>query len=173
MITVLATPWSVSSADEFRLSQKQIESFLNNLPGFWQGEAIETPVGEMDYDMLFHSCDDGAVAAVAKTGASLHHWKFSVQDENLRISFLSTFAGNRLPVRLKPAAPEGATLNFYAPQRKILTLGITNSESQIDIHVFHNAKPHVHIRLVRANHPPEGLTPHHSLINSCRGSPAE
>ncbi len=58
---------SIAAANEFRLPEDRIEAFLELLPGFWQGEAIETPVGSMAYDMLFHSCGDGALAGVAKT----------------------------------------------------------------------------------------------------------
>ena len=164
---------SIAATNEFRLPEDRIEAFLELLPGFWQGEAIETPVGSMAYDMLFHSCGDGTLAGVAKTGASLHYWQFSHRDKNLSIRFLSTFGGNRTPVFLIPDAPDGTILNFFAPQRKILTLGITVSEIQLDIRVFHHNKPHVHIRLTRSYSPPVEHLPHHSYINSCRESATE
>jgi len=173
VFAVLITLPSVSVANEFRLSLDRIESILSLLPGYWVGKAIETPVGPVDYDMAFHTCSDGTVAGVADTGASLHYWQFSHRDENLRIRFLSTFAGNRTPVMLIPGTPEGATLNFYAPEREILTLGITPTMIQIDIRVFHHTKPHVHIRLTRLKNSPGELRPHHALLNSCRGSPTE
>ena len=172
-LAALMTLTSALAAHEFRLSEDRIEAILRSLPGYWHGKAIETPLGPMDYDMLFHSCSDGTIAGVANTGASLHYWQFSHRDGNLRIRFLSTFAGNRTPVLLKPTVPSGASLNFFAPQREILTLGITATENQIDIRVFHWGKPHVQIRLSGSTKPPQEMPPHHSLVNSCRGKPAD
>ena len=173
LFAALTTLTSVCAATEFRLSEERIGAILGILPGYWYGEAIETPVGRMDYDMLFHSCSEGTIAGVANTGASLHYWQFSHRDENLHIRFLSTFAGNRTPVQLIPSLPEGARLNFFAPQQEILTLGITAMQNQIDIRVFHHGKPHVYIRLKDAGNAPQEMHPHHSLHNSCRGSPAD
>jgi hypothetical protein len=155
-------------AGAYPLAQKRIDELLNSLPGYWEGEAIETPVGAMDYDIFFHSCSDGRVAGVAETGASLHYWQFSRQEERLQLRFLSTFAGNRTPVRLLTAGPEGETLKFFAPEKEILTLGITLTPSRIDIHVFHREKPHVHIRLKRTSRPADDNRPHHTGSQSCK-----
>ena len=158
-----------SSATEFRFARNRIGGLLHSLPGYWAGEAIETPVGPRDYDIYFHPCGDGRVAGVAQTGASLHYWQFSKKDGRLRLEFLSTFAGNRSPVTLIPDGPEeGESLKMFAPAKPLLTLGISFSESQIDIHVFHYGKPHVHIRLKRSTQPLDDNPPHHRRSRSCR-----
>ena len=148
-----------------------MERFLQSLPGFWVGEAIETPVGRLNYDMVFHACSDRLVAGVAKTGASLHYWQFIRDQDNHRIRFLSTFRGNRMPIILLPHSFEGEGLNYYAPDLKMLTLTIDHSPKVIDIRVFHHGKPHVHIQLTRGDDRQSQLSPHYSLANSCRGFP--
>lgn len=149
-----------------------IESYLQDMPGFWEGEAVETPVGPMSYDMFFHTCSDGTIAGVAKTGASLHYWQFIPDGDKSSIRFLSTFRGNRKPVLLLPRASEGAMVKYYAPELDILTLEVTFSKSTINVRVFHYHKPHVHIRLTRVKDRRTEPSQHHTLSNSCRGHPA-
>ncbi|MCG7987302.1 MAG: hypothetical protein JAY64_19960 [Candidatus Thiodiazotropha weberae] len=150
-----------------------MEQLLQSLPGFWMGEAIETPVGRMNYDIVFHTCSDGIIAGVAKTDASLHYWQFIRNQDNHRIRFLSTFIGNRIPIVLLPQPTEGRALSYYAPDLKMLTLAINHSPSIIDIRVFHHGKPHVRIQLTQEDGKQVQLPPHHSLSNSCRGFPIE
>ena len=171
LIVLLAGTSLAAAPNELLYPIKSIERHLQILPGFWKGEAIETPVGPMNYDMVFHTCSDGTIAGVAKTGASLHYWQFKPNQGDLRLRFLSTFRGNRNPVLLLPRVSEGETLKFYAPKLKILTLDITFSKTRIDIRIFHHDKPHVHIRLTQTNDRPTELSPHHTLPNSCRGYP--
>lgn len=147
------------------------ETYLQDLPGFWKGEAIETPVGSMSYDIFFYACSNGIIAGVAKTGASLHYWQFKPGEDNLSLRFLSTFRGNRKPILLLPRSSEGAILKYYAPEQNFLTLEITFSDPIINIQVFHHDKHHVHIRLTRAKNRLNEPSPHHTLSNSCRGYP--
>ena len=161
----------VSTSNEVLHPVDSIERYLQSLPGFWSGEAIETPVGSMNYDMFFHSCSNGTIAGVAKTGASLHYWQFMPDQENFRLRFLSTFGGNRRSTLLLPWASEGEKLKFYAPGLKLLTLEFTFSKRVINIRVFHHDKPHVHIRLARANIKPTELSSHHAFSNSCQELP--
>ncbi|MEH6650523.1 MAG: hypothetical protein V7707_10910 [Motiliproteus sp.] len=160
-----------SSAIAANQSGDSAQHQLQSLEGFWKGEAIETPVGPMNYDMVFHRCSDGTIAGVAKTGASLHYWQFSPDEPPVRLRFLSTFRGNREPVQLLSKKSEGAVLEFYAPELELLTLGITFSTTNGDIRIYHYGNPHVHIWLVRTDNRPAQLAPHHSLSNSCRGYP--
>ncbi|MCU7865110.1 MAG: hypothetical protein KZQ92_14155 [Candidatus Thiodiazotropha sp. (ex Lucinoma borealis)] len=163
----------ISAGSESHLPGDRTEQLLQSLPGFWMGEAIETPVGRMNYDIVFHDCSDRIVAGVAKTGASLHYWQFIRSQENYRIRFLSTFMGNRIPIELLPQPIEGTALNYYAPDMKMLTLAIKHSPTVIDIRVFHHGKSHVHIQLIQGGDRKAELPPHHSLSNSCRGFPIE
>ncbi|MCG8094138.1 MAG: hypothetical protein JAZ17_11025 [Candidatus Thiodiazotropha endolucinida] len=173
LTAVLLGLLSVSAASETHLSGDRMEQLLQSLPGFWMGEAVETPVGRMNYDMVFHTCSDGIVAGVAKTGASLHYWQFIPNQDNHRIRFLSTFRDNRSPTVLLPQPTEGRALSFHAPDLKMLTLTINHSPTVINIRVFHHGKPHVHIQLSQEDGKQTQLAPHHSLSNSCRGSPIE
>ncbi|MES9854974.1 MAG: hypothetical protein ABW170_24515 [Candidatus Thiodiazotropha sp. L084R] len=153
-------------------TQEQFERVLRDLPGHWNGEAVETPVGPMNYDIVFHNCTDGAIAGVAKTGASLHYWRFIPRQDG-QLQFLSTFMGNRTPTLLLLRASNEDRLFFYAPQRKILTLEIRYAEPNIDIQVFHHEKPHVLIKLSKSAIKPAHLAPHYNQANSCKALSAE
>ncbi|MEH6470350.1 MAG: hypothetical protein V7752_03795 [Halopseudomonas sp.] len=169
LIIVLLT--ASSSAIAANESSDSAQHQLQSLPGFWKGEAVETPVGPMNYDMVFHRCREGTIAGVAKTGASLHYWQFKPDEIPVQLRFLSTFRGNRTPVQLLSKRSEGAVLEFYAPELELLTLGITFSTTNVDIRIYHYGNPHVHIRLARTDNRPAELAQHHSLPNSCRGYP--
>lgn len=131
-------------------SEKVINEFLAALPGAWDGQAIETPVGPVDYSISFQEEDDGVVAGVAKLSVSNHHWRFWQEDNELRVRFLSTFRGNQEPTQLVADKVEDNTIYFHAPELVLLTLTMTVVEPNVDIQVFHHQKPHVHIRLTRS-----------------------
>lgn len=172
MLTAVLIGFSSSVAPKEPLQPSvDFEKYMQDLPGYWAGEAIETPVGSMSYDIFFYTCSNGTIAGVAKTGASLHYWQFKLGEDSLPLRFLSTFRGNRKPTLLLPWASEGAILKYYAPEQKILTLEITFSKSIINIRVFHHNKPHVHIRLTRVENRLSEPSLHHTLSNSCRGYP--
>ena len=171
LAAVFMTFLTFTTADERSHSVNDTKLYLRSLLGFWEGEAIETPVGQMNYDILFHSCDDETIAGVAKTRASLHYWQFGFLHAPPRLRFLSTFRGNREPTMLLLRKSENTTLKYYAPDLNLLTLEIEFSNSIVDIRVFHHDKPHVYIRLTRAKSRPAVPASHHSLANSCRGYP--
>ncbi len=125
--------------------------FLEALPGIWDGRAIETPVGPVDYAVQFHVCDQGVVAGVAELRVSDHHWRFRHSDGSLKLTFLSTFGGNREPVELVVDKTAGNTIWFHAPALPLLTLSVALAEPHIDIRVFHHQQPHVAIRLTRSD----------------------
>lgn len=127
------------------------ERFFAALPGSWDGRAIETPVGPMDYAIQFHECETDVTAGVATLSVSDHHWRFWRADHELRLTFLSTFRGNRDPTELVISRIEGDTIWFRAPDLELLTLSVALRDSIIDIHVQHYQQPHVYIRLTRSN----------------------
>lgn len=133
-----------------RDAEKNIEKLMSNLPGSWDGRAIETPVGPLDYDISFHACDKGVVSGMAALDVSNHHWRFWLSDGGLRLTFLSTFGANREPVQLVVSQTAENTIHFHAPQLALLTLSLTMGEAEMDIRVFHHKKPHVYIRLSRS-----------------------
>ena len=125
--------------------------FFEALPGIWEGRAIETPVGPVDYPVRFHVCDQGVVAGVAELKLSDHHWYFHHSGEGLKLTFLSTFRGNQEPVELVANETAGNTIWFHAPALPLLTLSVALAEPHIDIRVFHHQQPHVAIRLTRSD----------------------
>lgn len=137
------------------------------LPGAWDGRAIETPVGPVDYAIGFHRCETGVVAGVAALSVSDHHWQFRQTDDGLRLVFLSTFGGNQTPTRLVVTKAEASTLWFRAPELPLLTLSVTLAEPHLDIRVFHHQQPHVTIRLTRADRRTAGAARDANRVKSC------
>ena len=133
------------------LSASVIDRFFAALAGSWDGRAIETPVGPVDYAITFHGCDEAVVAGVAELSVSDHYWQFRRSGDELRLSFLSTFRENREPTQLLVSGIEGSTIRFHAPELALLTLSVTLAEPNIDIRVYHHLKPHVYIRLTRSD----------------------
>lgn len=160
-------------AESSQPAEEKNGEILQKLPGYWNGEAIITPVGPMDYDIIFHTCSDSTVAGVAKTGASLHYWIFIRDLETLRLRFLSTFNGNRKPIYLVSSSSGDRIIKFLTPSLKFLTLDMEHTDQMVDLRVFHNNQLHVHIRLLKGMHPKAEPLPYHSRKNSCRGTPDE
>ena len=144
---------------------------IAQLPGFWDGQAVETPVGPVNYDIQFHSCRDGSIAGVANTGASLHYWKFWPEERPVRLRFLSTFRDNREPSFLVADRMEESSLHFLAPELELLSLNFSLSGNEAEIQVFHHGEPHVQVRLSKIEGCPVSEQPYHGMQNSCRGSP--
>ena len=144
------------------------QAMLTTLPGSWDGTAIETPVGKLDYAMNFHPCSEGVVAGVADPGAALHYWRFWQFDGELRLTFLTTFRGNQEPTQLVVNKIEASTVWFYAPELALLTVSVTLDEPYVDLRVFHHGKPHVYIRLTRLDKPMTASERAESLARSCK-----
>ncbi len=144
------------------------ERFFAALPGSWDGRAIETPVGPMDYAIQFHECEPDVTAGVATLRVSDHHWRFWRADEELRLTFLSTFRGNRDATELVATRIEGDTIWFRAPDLELLTLSVALRDSIIDIHVQHYEQPHVYIRLTRSSEAVSMDAPNRDREESCR-----
>lgn len=150
------------------LSNQLMDRFFNTLPGAWEGRAIETPVGPVDYAIHFHTCDKNVIAGVAELKVSDHHWRFWRSDDELRLTFLSTFRGNQTPTRLLISKIEDNTIWFHAPELALLTLSVTTVEPHVDIRVYHHHEPHVYIRLTRSDgQMPDGERTQNK-VKSCR-----
>lgn len=150
------------------LSNQLTERLINALPGVWDGRAIETPVGPVEYAIHFHTCDKNVIAGVAELKVSDHHWRFWRSDDELRLTFLSTFRGNQTPTQLLISKIEDNTIWFHAPERALLTLSVTAVEPHVDIRVYHHHEPHVYIRLTRSDgHMPDGERTQNK-VKSCR-----
>jgi hypothetical protein len=141
---------------------------LTALPGNWDGNAIETPVGPLDYAIKFHQCDADVIAGVAELRVSDHHWRFWQSDDELRLTFLSTFRGNQEPTQLIASKSEENTIWFHAPDVTLLTLSVTLTEPNVDIRVFHHHQPHVHIRLTRSDSQTKEVKKADNMAKSCR-----
>lgn len=127
-----------------------VERFFAELPGSWDGQAIETPVGPVDYPIMFHGCEGGVIAGVADLSVSDHYWRFWRSDGDLRLTFMSTFRGNRQPVELVVADVAENMIHFHTPELALLTLSAGLIEPNLEIRVYHHQQPHVYIRLTRS-----------------------
>ena len=151
-----------------RLSDQLAEQLFNTLPGSWNGRAIETPIGPVDYAIHFHSCDNNTSAGVAELNVSDHHWRFWRSDGELRLTFLSTFRGNQTPTQLLISKFEDNTIWFHAPEVALLTLSVTLIEPHIDIRVYHHDNPHVYIRLTRSDTQMTAVERTQNKVKSCK-----
>lgn len=124
------------------------EIFLSALEASWQGRAELTPIGPRPYDITFERSGDRKV--IGSTGnATVHHWAFYQQDNNLTIRFLSTFGGNRDPIYLHAEESDESGVLFRAIQPELLSVRVSVSARLLSIDVFHWDQPHVSIRLTR------------------------
>ena len=150
-VMLLVCPHVNAAEPDSEHAIQQADTLFTSIAGTWDGLAVETPVGSMEYAINFHVCEDNIIAGVAKTRASLHYWRFWKQDKALRLTFMSTFQGNRTPTDLQISKVEGKTIWFHAPTLELLTVSITPIAPHIDIRVFHHHQPHVYIRLTRSH----------------------
>ena len=140
---------SYATASTQAPSDNVADRVIAALTGPWDGRAIETPVGPVDYAITFHDCEIGVVAGVAELNVSDHYWRFWQTDGELRLTFLSTFRGNQEPTQLVVSRTEDNTIWFHAPALSLLTLSVALNEPDVDIRIFHHNEPHVYIRLQR------------------------
>ena len=167
LLSLSSVPAQAADAAESP-SENVIHSLLAALPGSWDGRAIETPVGPVDYAIVFHQCDGELIAGVAELSVSDHYWQFGRSDGKLGLTFLSTFRGNQQPTRLVVSGVEENTIRFHAPGLASLTLALSLAEPHVNLRVFHDHEPHVHIRLTRSG---RQVTEHEhagSRVKSCR-----
>ena len=145
-----------------------IDRLFAALPGVWEGRAVETPVGPVDYAISFHECSGELIAGVAELSVSDHYWQFRRSGGELGLTFLSTFRGNRQPTQLVVSGVDGSTIRFHAPELALLTLAVSLEEPDVNIRVFHDHEPHVHIRLTRSGRPGTGPEQGGGRAKGCR-----
>ena len=123
--------------------------FLAMLEGSWSGQAEVTPVGPRPYDMVLARTASGQVEGAAHPGRSIHTWTFFAHDGSLRLSFLTTFAGNRDPIQFQPARWIDEWAVFRAVQPDHLEVRVRPESSRLAIDVLLRERLHVSIRLER------------------------
>ena len=124
--------------------------FLQALTGSWTGKAERTPIGPRPYDITFAATAAGRVTGSAHPGRAIHHWTFYYADDRLRLEFLSTFAGNREPIRLHAAEHDARGVLFRARDPALLSVRVSPMANRLHLDVFHWDRPHVSIRLRRS-----------------------
>jgi len=124
-------------------------AFLDALVDNWDGRAVRTPHGPLPYDIEFSRSADGAIAGLADPGAALHHWRFLVEDGQLRLRFLTTFGGNTTLIWLNAETVSQTAVMFRAEDPPSLHVRVTNTGEEVNMDVFLHGEPHVNIRLLR------------------------
>lgn len=124
-------------------------AFLNRLVGAWTGKAETTPTGPRPYNMTFKRLADGRVAAAAHPGRAIHRWWFGASQSRLHLTFLTTFQGNRVPQRFRPAVFAGEEAVFNTDRADRLTVRVLLRRDSLSINVYRRDRLHVAIRLLR------------------------
>jgi hypothetical protein len=138
----------VEGQKELRPARHDI--FLSMLAGSWKGRAVITPVGPRPYDIAFVFDDSKRLAGASRPGdVSTHYWTFFVEDNVLKLSFLSTFAGNRQPIYLKANAEEAGTWFFNTDDVHFLEVRVHPQKLTTRIQIYLRGEHHVEIELIR------------------------
>ena len=124
--------------------------FLSKLEGSWKGNATITPVGPRPYDITFIQDDYRLLAGASRpSSVSTHYWNFYVEDNILKLRFLSTFAGNRQPIYLKATAEKDGTWIFNTDDVQFLEVRIQPQMRTMRIQIYLRGEHHVEIELSR------------------------
>ena len=108
---------------------------------------MHTPVGQRPYDIEFKRIDSKCISGTADNGASLHTWTFCVENTELRLTFLSDFAGNTRPFYFKTIAYDEQFITFMADSHQFMKVQFKRSGKERWIRVIHHGKLHVEIKL--------------------------
>lgn len=125
------------------------DGFIRMIKGTWQGKAIRTPIGPVTYDITYRQTPQGIVQGSADLIASVHHWTFIPEAEDLKLCFLSTFAGNTEPLLLELVEVDENEYFFKAHDPSYLEVRITITETSLRKRIFLRGNPHVEIELAR------------------------
>ena len=119
------------------LAPERSKAFLASLEGAWQGQAIVTPIGPRPDDITFQRNAQGHLEGNANPGAAIHDWIFYRENGQLKLRFLSTFAGNRQP-RFLVATGEAAAgaIRFRARQPDFLAVHVRPATNAATVQVF-------------------------------------
>ncbi|MGH6815845.1 MAG: hypothetical protein ACREC6_09075 [Hyphomicrobiaceae bacterium] len=148
MAILLATMLAAGIGSQRALgSPDKAAAFLAMIEGAWSGRAEITPVGARPYDMVLARTERGQIEGTADPGRSLHTWTFFAQEGRLRLSFLTTFGGNRDPIQFHPAQWTGDLVSFSAVRPDYLEVKVRPDGNRLDIDIFLRGRLHVSIRL--------------------------
>ncbi len=125
------------------------DDFIKMINDTWQGKAIRTPIGPVNYDITYRQTPEGMVQGSADLIASVHHWTFIPEAENLKLCFLSTFAGNTEPLLLELVEVDENEYFFKAHDPSYLEVRINITENSLRKRIFLRGNPHVEIELAR------------------------
>ncbi|MDH3695387.1 MAG: hypothetical protein OER96_12545 [Gammaproteobacteria bacterium] len=124
--------------------------FIAAIEGQWVGRAEVTPIGPRPYNITFRRTSQGRVEGSTNPGRSAtHYWAFYEENGDLRISFLTTFAGNRDPIFLDAKDWDDNGVLFRAKEPRLLSVRVLSTPDRLLIDVYHWDRPHVSIRLKR------------------------
>ena len=120
------------------------------MEGRWVGQADVTPIGPRPYDITFRPTSQGRVeGSTNPSRSSTHYWAFYEENGELRIRFLTTFAGNRDPIFLNAKEWDNAGVLFRATEPTLLSVRVLPTPDRLSIDVYHWDRLHVSIRLKR------------------------
>ena len=132
------------------LTRTRYHTFLAMLEGSWLGKATITPVGPRPYDITFGFDDSKRLVGASRPGnVSTHYWTFYVEDNVLKLEFLSTFAGNRQPIHLTANTEEAGTWYFTTEDITFLEVRVRPQKRATRIQIYLRGEHHVEIELDR------------------------
>jgi len=127
----------------------QPTSFMQTMAGDWQGRAITSPAGAMDYDLNFTRTSRDCVSASVNTGASDHVWTFCRSDGLLQLELQSDFLDDETPIQFKLLSRQQDDFIFRADSHEFMELVISLNRDNGRIRVLHDDELHVDIELTR------------------------
>ena len=149
IISILCTLNSIAEGQKEVCSTRH-DTFLSLLAGPWKGKATITPVGPRPYDITFVFENSKRLAGAALPGdVSTHYWTFFVENNVLKLKFLSTFAGNRQPMVLTLNAEDAGIWIFNTDDVHFLEVRVQPQKRATRIQIYLQGEHHVEIELAR------------------------
>ena len=127
----------------------RINSFLNLISHDWKGAAVQTPIGPVTYNIKFLETSDGHVKGAAYLRRSTHYWDFYQASDQLSLEFLTTFAGNDVPIIFQSHHYSDQGFEFNSISRNDVKVIIKPETGKMVIIILLNDKMHVNIMLER------------------------
>ena len=130
-----------------QLDAGQISEFLELLTSDWKGTAVQTPVGPVEYNIIFVKNPDAHITGAAYLNRSTHYWDFYRKAGQLNLNFLSTFAGNDEPIKFISHQYSEDGLEFNSLSRNDVKVIINPDQTNLVIRIFLDDKAHVKISM--------------------------
>lgn len=115
------------------------------LTGEWRGQAVQTPVGPVPYDIRFVPAGENCISGTADNDFSNHNWTFCCEDGALLLDFLSDFRGNETPIHMRAVSVRENTVVFHADSHAYMDVILSLQEDSTTVEVRHHDEPHVRI----------------------------